>query len=160
MRDGSGGGEGGGMGMAGSMLPRAPRTSGEQSPRKVPESKRHFHAPFRHDLPLRRLLQSQNVFAIQRFRWWAHKGSNLGPLPCEGNALPLSYAPGSYRAIYGVRIRVSSSARLLGARGVGLQGADAVGERALAWQRFGGCVGYELRRASVGDRGRTSQRGR
>jgi hypothetical protein len=25
--------------------------------------------------------------------WWAHKGSNLGPLPCEGNALPLSYAP-------------------------------------------------------------------
>ena len=26
--------------------------------------------------------------------WWAHKGSNLGPLPCEGNALPLSYAPG------------------------------------------------------------------
>jgi hypothetical protein len=28
------------------------------------------------------------------FWWWAHKGSNLGPLPCEGNALPLSYAPG------------------------------------------------------------------
>jgi hypothetical protein len=28
------------------------------------------------------------------FEWWAHKGSNLGPLPCEGNALPLSYAPG------------------------------------------------------------------
>ena len=27
--------------------------------------------------------------------WWAHKGSNLGPLPCEGNALPLSYAPGT-----------------------------------------------------------------
>ncbi len=24
--------------------------------------------------------------------WWTHKGSNLGPLPCEGNALPLSYA--------------------------------------------------------------------
>jgi len=21
-------------------------------------------------------------------RWWTHKGSNLGPLPCEGNALP------------------------------------------------------------------------
>ena len=20
--------------------------------------------------------------------WWTHKGSNLGPLPCEGNALP------------------------------------------------------------------------
>jgi hypothetical protein len=29
--------------------------------------------------------------------WWAHKGSNLGPLPCEGNALPLSYAPGRRR---------------------------------------------------------------
>jgi hypothetical protein len=28
-----------------------------------------------------------------RDEWWAHKGSNLGPLPCEGNALPLSYAP-------------------------------------------------------------------
>ena len=32
---------------------------------------------------------------IQRLKWWAHKGSNLGPLPCEGNALPLSYAPGN-----------------------------------------------------------------
>jgi hypothetical protein len=31
--------------------------------------------------------------------WWAHKGSNLGPLPCEGNALPLSYAPGIWCAI-------------------------------------------------------------
>ena len=28
--------------------------------------------------------------------WWAHKGSNLGPLPCEGNALPLSYASGIF----------------------------------------------------------------
>ena len=27
--------------------------------------------------------------------WWAHKGSNLGPLPCEGNALPLSSASGT-----------------------------------------------------------------
>jgi hypothetical protein len=27
-------------------------------------------------------------------KWWTHKGSNLGPLPCEGNALPLSYASG------------------------------------------------------------------
>lgn len=25
--------------------------------------------------------------------WWAQQGSNLRPLPCEGNALPLSYAP-------------------------------------------------------------------
>src|SRR5262245_37097618 len=28
--------------------------------------------------------------------WWTHKGSNLGPLPCEGNALPLSYASGNF----------------------------------------------------------------
>jgi hypothetical protein len=28
--------------------------------------------------------------------WWTHKGSNLGPLPCEGNALPLSYASGMF----------------------------------------------------------------
>src|SRR5512139_810670 len=25
--------------------------------------------------------------------WWAHVGSNHGPLPCQGSALPLSYAP-------------------------------------------------------------------
>ena len=24
------------------------------------------------------------------WRWWAVQGSNLRPLPCEGNALPLS----------------------------------------------------------------------
>jgi hypothetical protein len=30
------------------------------------------------------------------FGWWTHKGSNLGPLPCEGNALPLSYASGIF----------------------------------------------------------------
>src|SRR5258706_2357393 len=29
-----------------------------------------------------------------RLFWWTNKGSNLGPLPCEGNALPLSYASG------------------------------------------------------------------
>src|SRR6476620_2728794 len=33
--------------------------------------------------------------------WWTHKGSNLGPLPCEGNALPLSYASGISCAIKG-----------------------------------------------------------
>ena len=32
------------------------------------------------------------VKAVQEGEWWTHKGSNLGPLPCEGNALPLSYA--------------------------------------------------------------------
>ena len=25
---------------------------------------------------------------------WAHEDLNLGPLPCQGSALPLSYAPG------------------------------------------------------------------
>src|SRR5436305_4707776 len=33
-------------------------------------------------------------------RWRAHKGSNLGPLPCEGNALPLSYAPGIWCTVH------------------------------------------------------------
>src|SRR6185369_1422406 len=28
-----------------------------------------------------------------RKRWWARQGLNLRPLPCEGSALPLSYAP-------------------------------------------------------------------
>src|SRR3569623_1756725 len=27
--------------------------------------------------------------------WWTHKGANLGPLQCEGNALPLSFASGN-----------------------------------------------------------------
>src|SRR3984885_14732058 len=37
--------------------------------------------------------------------WWTHKGSNLGPLPCEGNALPLSYASGILRiSIKGLQI--------------------------------------------------------
>ena len=30
---------------------------------------------------------------IQRIIWWAQVGSNHRPLPCEGSALPLSYAP-------------------------------------------------------------------
>src|SRR6266702_1777285 len=33
---------------------------------------------------------------ILLYFWWTHKGSNLGPLPCEGNALPLSYASGIF----------------------------------------------------------------
>ena len=28
-----------------------------------------------------------------RFHLWAHEDLNLGPLPCQGSALPLSYAP-------------------------------------------------------------------
>ena len=30
--------------------------------------------------------------------WWARQGLNLRPLPCEGSALPLSYAPAARRA--------------------------------------------------------------
>src|SRR5262249_12583542 len=26
--------------------------------------------------------------------WWARQGSDLGPLPCQGKAFPLRYAPG------------------------------------------------------------------
>ena len=44
-------------------------------------------------------------------KWWAHKGSNLGPLPCEGNALPLSYAPGTIMPTAGL-----SAGRHIGAR--------------------------------------------
>ena len=41
--------------------------------------------------------------------WWTHKGSNLGPLPCEGNALPLSYASGIF-----VRRSKAANQRLAG----------------------------------------------
>ena len=37
---------------------------------------------------------------IEGGAWWAQQGLNLRPHPCEGCALPLSYAPtrrGSYR---------------------------------------------------------------
>jgi hypothetical protein len=29
----------------------------------------------------------------RRIKWWAMLGLNQRPLPCEGSALPLSYAP-------------------------------------------------------------------
>src|SRR5260370_32992357 len=38
-----------------------------------------------------------DLFLLLEEEWWTHKGSNLGPLPCEGNALPLSYASGILR---------------------------------------------------------------
>src|SRR6266446_8451852 len=96
-------------------------------------------------------------------KWWTHKGSNLGPLPCEGNALPLSYASGilvrdqalvnrrpiarymsSVTAIYegqahGVKLsarnRAQASARLLlaGAGGMRMQGPDALGQCSAAF---------------------------
>src|SRR5438552_9301422 len=103
------------------------------------------------------------MYIGSRRQWWTHKGSNLGPLPCEGNALPLSYASGifvrdrgpvnwqsiepytsSVTAIYEVQARgvkliarnhAEASARLLlaGAGGVGLQRPDALGERPAAF---------------------------
>jgi hypothetical protein len=33
------------------------------------------------------------LIASPFFNWWARLGSNQRPLPCEGSALPLSYAP-------------------------------------------------------------------
>ena len=41
-------------------------------------------------------MPSQKSSINPGFSWWTHKGSNLGPLPCEGNALPLSYASGIF----------------------------------------------------------------
>src|ERR1700712_5082150 len=41
-----------------------------------------------------RSVDTVSAKSFQRDAWWTHKGSNLGPLPCEGNALPLSYASG------------------------------------------------------------------
>jgi hypothetical protein len=36
---------------------------------------------------------STNINNKQLVAWWARQGLNLWPLPCEGSALPLSYAP-------------------------------------------------------------------
>ena len=32
-------------------------------------------------------------------QWWAREDLNLGPLPCQGSALPLSYAPDRLRIL-------------------------------------------------------------
>ena len=58
----------------------------------------------------------RNRKEIQRDAWWAHKGSNLGPLPCEGNALPLSYAPGILCKIKAATIGARSAMHLVSAR--------------------------------------------
>ena len=44
-------------------------------------------------------------------RWWAMLGSNQRPLPCEGSALPLSYAPTLPKNEY--RIRLGENISLL-----------------------------------------------
>ena len=38
---------------------------------------------------------------FQRVLWWARQGLNLRPHPCEGCALPLSYAPARQAGTYG-----------------------------------------------------------
>jgi hypothetical protein len=37
---------------------------------------------------------------FQRALWWARQGLNLRPHPCEGCALPLSYAPVAVRHVF------------------------------------------------------------
>lgn len=39
---------------------------------------------------------------LERLRWWAYQGSNLGPLRCQHSALPLSYTPAPSSAPRGV----------------------------------------------------------
>src|SRR5206468_829433 len=57
--------------------------------------------------------RSSNLLVLFGF-WWAHKGSNLGPLPCEGNALPLSYAPGT--SVHRLRWKPRSTMHIVRAR--------------------------------------------
>lgn len=38
-------------------------------------------------------IRSHKIPLFQRVLWWARQGLNLRPHPCEGCALPLSYAP-------------------------------------------------------------------
>jgi hypothetical protein len=59
---------------------------------------------------------------IQRDAWWTHKGSNLGPLPCEGNALPLSYASGIVVSLLERRNGVRSDEHLVRAAIYGVRG--------------------------------------
>ena len=98
----------------------------------------------------------QKAPILRGSEWWTHKGSNLGPLPCEGNALPLSYASGNgeNQAVRARDLRstdpwcqaisraVTSRFRaksvelrplLAGPRSVRLQRADALGERPAAF---------------------------
>jgi hypothetical protein len=47
---------------------------------------------------------------FQRVLWWARQGLNLRPHPCEGCALPLSYAPAAPE-LSAVRSRASNQVR-------------------------------------------------
>lgn len=64
---------------------------------------------------------SQIYQRFQLIEWWAHKGSNLGPLPCEGNALPLSYAPGMVAGGAAQGGRAGSTPAIYEVRGTGVK---------------------------------------
>ena len=51
--------------------------------------------------------------------WWAREDLNLGPLPCQGSALPLSYAPGPALKSYGIGPEASRRQTRTPARGNG-----------------------------------------
>src|SRR5713226_5912236 len=143
-----------------------------------------------HRHPVRQSVQASRFAEIRREvskaadgTWWTHKGSNLGPLPCEGNALPLSYASGiscddqrpvnrrligqstlSEPAIYegqgtGVKLsasnRLKRSGRLLlaGAGGVVLQRPDALGQGAAAVGGTAAIGGGAVRHGAAGGAG-------
>ena len=65
----------------------------------------------RGEIPRRR---SGKTVSKQKVGWWAHVGSNHGPLRCQHSALPLSYAPirpAERRPRRKRRMSLSSSAR-------------------------------------------------
>lgn len=57
--------------------------------------------------------------------WWARQGSNLRPLPCEGNALPLCYAPAFAQRRGARTFAISRESRQAGSGGSGTPAAQA-----------------------------------
>ena len=74
-------------------------------------------------------------------RWWARQGLNLRPHPCEGCALPLSYAPAL--RVAGKPVRHGTGARLYAANRAfasAMAGQSANSETSCANQPLGaGC---------------------
>ncbi len=59
-------------------------------------------------VPARNCIEMEGRFPMihknlnnQRRLWWARQGLNLRPHPCEGCALPLSYAPAEWTVSVG-----------------------------------------------------------
>ncbi len=63
------------------------RRFGPDGPASYPASPACFHGAYMKKPAKCRL--DATICSI----WWAQVGSNHRPLPCEGSALPLSYAP-------------------------------------------------------------------